>query len=455
MKNLKKVIAVLLILTTMTGCVKYKNTMTINNDKSMIFEGSYLISDKLLETSDSTTFFPEENKKALEERGVTVSDKKENGYTGISLSKKYDNIDKISNESGKEVIISDYLNKDFDDSVLFKVEKGFLKNKYTAIFKYDSNVNPENSGDMSTSQSLTENDNKLAVTTDDETTIVPSEGNDTLTKPTTPNDITPTTPDTGSTTDPETPGEENSNDTDFDFDFENLTSEMEFSYVVNLPEKALTNNATNVSNDGKTLTWSLMQSQISNIEFSFELKNMTNYYILYGGIAAAVIIVIIIIILLIKKGKKGKEVVPAQNEPIHADYDPSIAQAVPNPALVNGNVTPEMPVETTQASVVNEQPVETSTIAQPIQTQESTTAQTQQQETNDMIANGPIGNNNTEPQAHIIPEVTEEPKVVIPEKQPTFITPETAPEEPIVVEEPIHQEIQIDRPQTIDMNQNQ
>lgn len=455
MKNLKKVIAVLLILTTMTGCVKYKNTMTINNDKSMIFEGSYLISDKLLETSDSTTFFPEENKKALEERGVTISDKKENGYTGISLSKKYDNIDKISNESGKEVIISDYLNKDFDDSVLFKVEKGFLKNKYTAIFKYDSNVNPENSGDTSTSQSLTENDNKLAVTTDDETTIVPSEGNNTLTNPTTPNDITPTTPDTGSTTDPETPGEENSNDTDFDFDFENLTSEMEFSYVVNLPEKALTNNATNVSNDGKTLTWSLMQSQISNIEFSFELKNMTNYYILYGGIAAAVIIVIIIIILLIKKGKKGKEVVPAQNEPIHADYDPSIAQAVPNPALVNGNVTPEMTVETTQASVVNEQPVETTTIAQPIQTQESTTAQTQQQETNDMIANGPIGNNNTEPQAHIIPEVTEEPKVVIPEKQPTFITPETAPEEPIVVEEPIHQEIQIDRPQTIDMNQNQ
>lgn len=455
MKNLKKVIAVLLILTTMTGCVKYKNTMTINNDKSMIFEGSYLISDKLLETSDSTTFFPEENKKALEERGVTISDKKENGYTGISLSKKYDNIDKISNESGKEVIISDYLNKDFDDSVLFKVEKGFLKNKYTAIFKYDSNVNPENSGDMSTSQSLTENDNKLVVTTDDETTIVPSEGNDTLTKPTTPNDITPTTPDTGSTTDPETPGEENSNDTDFDFDFENLTSEMEFSYVVNLPEKALTNNATNVSNDGKTLTWSLMQSQISNIEFSFELKNMTNYYILYGGIAAAVIIVIIIIILLIKKGKKGKKVVPAQNEPIHADYDPSIAQAVPNPALVNGNVTPEMPVETTQASVVNEQPVETTTIAQSIQTQESTTAQTQQQETNDMIANGPIGNNNTEPQAHIIPEVTEEPKVVIPEKQPTFIIPETAPEEPIVVEEPIHQEIQIDRPQTIDMNQNQ
>lgn len=452
MKNLKKVIAVLLILTTMTGCVKYKNTMTINNDKSMIFEGSYLISDKLLETSDSTTFFPEENKKALEERGVTISDKKENGYTGISLSKKYDNIDKISNESGKEVIISDYINKDFDDSVLFKVEKGFLKNKYTANFKYDSNVNTENSKDMSTSQSLTENDNKLAVTTDDETTIVPSEGNDTVTKPTTPNDITP---DTGSTTDPETPGEENSNDNDFDFDFKNLTSEMEFSYVVNLPEKALTNNATNVSNDGKTLTWSLMQSQISNIEFSFELKNMTNYYILYGAIAAAVIIVIIIIILLIKKGKKGKEVVPAQNEPIHADYDPSIAQAVPYPPLVNGNVTPEMSVETIQASVVNEQPVETTTTAQPIQAQESTTAQTQQQEINDMIANGPIGNNNTEPQAHIIPEVTEEPKVVIPEKQPTFITPETAPEEPIVVEEPIHQEIQIDRPQTIDMNQNQ
>ena len=452
MKNLKKVIGVLLILTTMTGCVKYKNTMTINNDKSMIFEGSYLISDKLLETSDSTTFFSEENKKALEERGVKVSEKKENNYTGIAVSKKYDNIDKISNENGKEVTISDYFKEDFDDSVLFKVEKGFLKNKYTANFKYDSNVGPGDSGDTSTSQALTENDKKLAVT-DDLTTTTPSTGEE-ATTPSTGDDTT--TPDDGTTpTTPTTPDTTEPGDSGFDSDIMGLAGEMEFNYVVNLPEKALTNNATNVSNDGKTLTWSLMQSQISNIEFSFELKNMTNYYILYGGIAAAVIIVIIIIISLIKKGKKGKEVVPAQNEPIHADYDPSIAQAVPNPAIVNGNVTPEMQVETAQTSVVNEQAVETTTIAQPIQTQESTTAQTQQQEANDMIANGPIGNNNTEPQAHIIPEVTEEPKVVIPEKQPTFITPETAPEEPIVVEEPIHQEIQIDRPQTIDMNQNQ
>lgn len=453
MKNLKKVIGVLLILTTMTGCVKYKNTMTINNDKSMIFEGSYLISDKLLETSDSTTFFSEENKKALEERGVKVSEKKENNYTGIAVSKKYDNIDKISNKNGKEVTISDYFKEDFDDSILFKVEKGFLKNKYTANFKYDSNVGTGDGGDTSTSQALTENDKKLAVT-DDLTTTTPSTGEE-ATTPSTGDDTT--TPDDGTTTPttPTTPDTTEPGDSGFDSDIMGLAGEMEFNYVVNLPEKALTNNATNVSNDGKTLTWSLMQSQISNIEFSFELKNMTNYYILYGGIAAAVIIVIIIIISLIKKGKKGKEVVPAQNEPIHADYDPSIAQAVPNPAIVNGNVTPEMQAETVQTSVVSEQPVETTTIAEPIQTQESTTAQTQQQETNDMIANGPIGNNNTEPQAHIIPEVTEEPKVVIPEKQPTFITPETAPEEPIVVEEPIHQEIQIDRPQTIDMNQNQ
>lgn len=457
MKNLKKVIGVLLILTTMTGCVKYKNTMTINNDKSMVFEGSYLISDKLLESADSTTFFTEENKKALEERGVTVADKKENGYTGISVSKKYDNIDKISNDTGKEVTISDYFKEDFDDSVLFKVEKGFLKNKYTANFKYDSNVGAGDGGDTSTSQALTENDNKLAVT-DDLTTTTPSTGEDTTTPstgddtttPTTPNDdTTTTTPDDG-TTDPTT----DPDDSGIDSDIMGLAGEMEFSYIVNLPEKALTNNATNVSSDGKTLTWSLMQSQMSNIEFSFELKNMTNYYILYGGIAAAVIIVIIIIITIIKKGKKGKEPVPAQNEPIHADYDPSIAQAVPNPALVNGNATPEMPMETTQAPTVNEQPVEAATVAEPVQMQEPMAAEVQPQ-TNDMMANGPIGNNNTEPQAHIIPEVTEEPQVVVQEKQPTFITPETAPEEPVVVSEPVQQEIQIDRPQTVDMNQNQ
>ncbi len=448
MKSLKKVIGVLLILTTMTGCVKYKNTMTINSDKSMVFEGSYLISDKLLEQSDSKTFFTDEDKKALEERGVSVEKKQENGYTGISISKKYDNIDKISNDTGKEVTISDYFKEDFDDSVLFKIEKGFLKNKYIANFKYDSNVGAGDGGDTSTSQALTENDKKLAIT-DDLTTTAPSTGGDTTTT-TPPNDDTTTTTPNDGTKDPTT----DPDDSGIDPDLMGLAGEMEFSYIVNLPEKALTNNATNVSSDGKTLTWSLMQSQMSNIEFSFELKNMTNYYILYGGIAAAVIIVIIIIISIIKKGKKGKDLIPAQNEPIHADYDPSIAQAVPNPALVNGNVTPQMPMETAQAPVVNEQPV-TPTVTQPVQVEEPTVEVAQPQVANDMIANGPIGNNNTEPQAYIIPEVTEEPKVVVQPKQPTFITPETMPEEPVVVQEPVHQEIQIDRPQTVDLNQNQ
>lgn len=440
MKNLKKVMGVLLILTTMTGCVKYKDTMTINSDKSMVFEGTHMVSDKLLESSDSTEFFTEENRKALEERGITISDKKENGYTGISVSKKYDNIDKLSNETGKEVTISEYFDEKFDDSILFKVEKGFLKNKYTANFKYDSNVNPGGT----TSQAITENDNKLAVTTDELTTTAPSTGEET------------TTPNTGDDT-TITPGEDDTtipdDDNEIDPGLMNLAGEMEFSFTVNLPEKALSNNASNVTNDGKTLVWQIMQSQTSNIEFSFELKNMTNYYIFYGGIALGVIIVIVIIITIIKKIKKGKDPVPAQNEPIHADYDPSIAQAVPNPALVNGNVNPQMPMEAAQAPIVNEQLADVTNIAEPVQVQEPVVEQPQV--INDMTANGPIGNNNIEPQAHIIPEVTEEPQVVVQPKQPTFITPETAPEEPVVVSEPVHQEIQIDRPQTIDMSQNQ
>lgn len=444
MKNLKKVMGVLLILTTMTGCVKYKNTMTINSDKSMTFEGTYLISDKLLESSDSTTFFTEEDKKALENRGVSISDKKDNGYTGIVVSKKYNNIDSVSNETGKEVVISDFLDEKFDDSVLFKVEKGFLKNKYTATFKYDSNVGASNPGDTSTSQVIDKNDNMLAVTTDETLTTTP--GNDTTTtEPTTPSDDTTTTvPDNGTTDitdDTTTPGSTD-NSGEIDPDIMGLASEMEFSYIVNLPEKALTNNATNVTNDGKTLTWTLAQSQISNIEFSFELKNMTNYYILYGGIAAAVIIVIIIIITIIKKGKKDKEPAVAQNEPIHADFDPSIAQAVPNPALVNGNVTPE----------VNQQPTVEPQVAEPVN-EPVATVQEQPQVINEVVTE-PMVNNNMEPQAHIIPEVTEEPVVVTPEKTPTFITPENTPEEPVVAPEPVHEEIKIDRPQTIDINQN-
>lgn len=483
MKSIKKIIAVLLVLTTMTGCVKYNNTMTINNDKSMTFEGSYLMNDKIVElmksmsdgteTTESTEEIDEEE---LKKRGITVTEKKENGYTGFTFSKKYNNIDDLSNETGKEVVISEYISKGFDETVLFKVEKGFLKNKYTAKFTFDTSTPdmdngltsyaPSNNKELamgnisgSNTPNLTENNNTNNTTNNNTTNNTTGNNNTTI-------------PENGTTTnDTENcilneDGTTNCSSEDESYkELEKLTSEMEFSFVVNLPEKPLSNNAAKTENDGKKLVWNIESNKNVPIEFTFELKNMTNYYILYGGIAAGVIILIIIIIMIIKKGKKGKEVIPAQNEPIHADYDPSIAAAIPNPALVNGNVNNDVTTEVASTEPVSENTnvvdstetmnqTEQEAVQNEIQSVSMEQAQTPQVEIPTVeTANGPIGNSNTEPQAHIIPEVTVEPQVVEPITKPTFITPENTKEEPIVIE-PQPQEIKIDAPQTIDMNQN-
>lgn len=423
MKNIKKVIATLLVITTMTGCVKYNNTMTINNDKSMVFEGSYMVSDQLLEAMDSnstdgqsSTLLDDEVKSKLEKRGITASDKKENGYTGITINKKYANIDEISNETGKEVVISDYLQEDFDESIFFKVEKGFLKNKYTATFKYDSNVQDENT---------------------DLTSDVTNETGTTRT-------ATSTTPEiSGSIKIPDISSEDDSTTTitDDNNDYSGLMAlagEMEFTFKVNLPEAVLSSNATKTENDNKTLIWNIENNKTTRLEFVFEVKNMTNYYILYGGIAVVVIIIIILVISSINKNKKDKVMNPIENKPIHTDYDPSIEQSLLSPAISS---TPNNDVVENQTPIQNKP-----TFINPeVQTE----------------AYGPIGNNSTESTSYILPE--QEPLKQEPIVEPTQIQeqmtagPQTINEipqsEPVTIKTETS-EIQIDRPDTIDINQN-
>ena len=75
-------------------------------------------------------------------------------------------------------------------------------------------------------------------------------------------------------------------------------SSMDMKFKITLPYKAISNNATKVSKDGKTLTWDLLKHK-GNIEFKFNLYNMTIIYIaigagilLIGGAVAVVIVVL-------------------------------------------------------------------------------------------------------------------------------------------------------------------
>ena len=88
------------------------------------------------------------------------------------------------------------------------------------------------------------------------------------------------------------------------YDISAYTSTISMQYKVTLPEKALKNNATSVSDDGLTYTWKAPYGEITNISYTFEVPNILSYVMcIVGGIIVAGAIFSVIII----KAKKSKK----------------------------------------------------------------------------------------------------------------------------------------------------
>ena len=100
-------------------------------------------------------------------------------------------------------------------------------------------------------------------------------------------------------------------DTD-NYDYSSMMSGMDMSINVKLPYKALSNNATEVTNDGKDLKWNLTTSGAQSIDFEFELYNMTTIYICIALGVVLLVGVIVLIVVLVSKGKKKQPVVATE-----------------------------------------------------------------------------------------------------------------------------------------------
>ena len=112
--------------------------------------------------------------------------------------------------------------------------------------------------------------------------------------------------------------QENFDENYADYDFSDY---MTYVYEVTLPQPAISNNATEVSSDGKTLTWNVNQAQSNDIQYEFsfvnqvEEKAVSNTFSLsddtlkiisIGLMAGGSIGLIIVFIVLAKKSKKDK-----------------------------------------------------------------------------------------------------------------------------------------------------
>lgn len=265
-----KLFAVFCLMFVMTGCVKFNASMDIKKDKSMDFNIIYAFDTSLFGDQE---LLSDSDKLELQEKGFTVSDYVDGTMKGFTISRNIKNIDTVSATGDAEYSLSGILDDTDSNDMMFRVKKGFLKNTYTATLDFDASDSSLNDSVSDDFESDYEEDNMF----EDEFEL---DTDDSL---------------------------------DEDFDFSGMASAMDLSFTVKVPYSAISNNATTVSDNGKTLIWNLTSGDTSSIEFEFELYNMNVIYI--GGAIAFVIIIIIILMILNKKkngGGKVEQVTPIQ-----------------------------------------------------------------------------------------------------------------------------------------------
>ena len=281
-KNIKFTILLILLVISLTGCVKFNSTMEIKKDKSMDYKIIYAFDKSLFGDQEILT---SDDKKELENKGFTVSNYVDGNMKGFKVSKNIKNIDDVSSTNDATYDLSGLLDSNKSESKVFKVKKGLLKNTYTASFKFDSS------------------DSDLNNSTSNDTTID--------------NDFTI---------------DDNNTTTDSDFDFSSMNTNMDLSFNVKLPYKAISSNATTKKNDDKELSWNLSSTGEDKIEFSFALYNMTNIYIC-GGVV--VLLIIIVIVSILNKGKKNK----VSNKDATNDKQTTTFNSSVETPIMNNNVT--------------------------------------------------------------------------------------------------------------------
>ncbi len=368
MKKLLKIISIILVASFLTtGCMEANIKMGINADKSMDFSSSLVLDldqfkelaesygasdsntmtdeeyfDCLKEndgdeskcnyqdpsTSSSTDFNPEDfmdndTYKEMEDLGFTVTQNTTDSKYELTISKKYNNIDELTKTENFTLNLNDITTKDFDNK-FFTIKKGLLEDTYEL--------------------------NMLIETT--------------------------TTDISGS----------NSTDTEtLNIDPSMFSDLIKYNYQLTLPNVSLSNNATSVSQDQKTLTWELKPEGNNEIKVSFAIPNENKDLIIYGAAGLGGLLVLIIIIIIISKSRKKKKNKQAKEEPV-VEQQPTVNQnptptidpqsngPVPMATPQNGPISLEtmapqpLPInpQPLPEAGVNPLPVEPTTISNPV-----------------------------------------------------------------------------------------
>ncbi len=417
-KYLKIMLLVLIVGFLTTGCMEEKVSMVINNDKSMDFSMNVSLDIKAMQdlansfggTNDEMTdeeylncldendgdstncLAPDSSSsdfdidelqdsidegeiKKLEDKGYTVTQNVTSNKYELQVSKKFANIDDVSSNEDVTYNLDISNSEDTEENPqFFKIEKGFLENKYTLHI-----VNDEQTSDDSDSSFNIGNDS---------------------------------------------------------FDPSILSSMVDINFQLTLPNKSISNNATSISNDKKTLTWDLVSDENKDISVTFALPNENKNLIIYGGIGIGILLVLIIIIVVIKKMRKKNKNKENNVEPVNnQNINPGVPTVGPSPVEPQVNTMAQPNVG--QINNQNINPGVPTVGPSPIEPQINTMAQPNVEQVNNQNINPEVptvGPSPIEPQINtmtqpnveqvnnqnINPEVpTVEPNLVEPQASPT------------------------------------
>ncbi len=273
----------------LSGCVKMNAGMTINKDKSMDFEMLMAVNKEYMSDSDfnKNMLLDDENIDKMKENGFTIHDYNQNDMVGYKITKKFENIDKMSSTDEVEFKFNNFTEGFNDNTSLFKVKKGLFKNTYTVKI-----TNISNSSDM-----MNPDKRNDAFSGDIDNFDFDSWGNDDWID--------------GLMLDPNESYQmsflENSDDMDFS-DMAEMMASMEVNFTVKLPYAAKNTNASGLNNDGKDLSWNLINSKLDYISFEFELYNLS---VVYGAVGLVVVVIGFLFFSILKgrRGPKAGEVV--------------------------------------------------------------------------------------------------------------------------------------------------
>ena len=148
--------------------------------------------------------------------------------------------------------------------------------------------------------------------------------------------------------------------------YKSMGAIFEVNFTITLPVKPTSNNATKVSEDGKTLTWDLLTTKDIELEFELsgaekeatkedkkESSSSDTNPLIFVGIGAAVLVVVVIVVVVITSSKKKN----ANNQAVVAPATPVQPMQQPvTPVQPVAPVTPVEPVE--QVPVEPVQPIQ-------------------------------------------------------------------------------------------------